>query len=334
MAISHFVGREADLARLSAYASQRRDVVLVAVVGGLAGVGKSSLAIHWAHSAKHLFPDGQVHVDLQGCDPQADPLSPAQALRRVLRSFHVPAAQIPADLHGQIALYRTVLAGQRVLLVLDNASDAEQVRLLLPSSPGCFVLITSRQRLTSMVALQGARPISLGVLTEQESWKLLTGLLGQDRLQAEPAAARELVACCGGLPMALSIIAARAAVRPTVPLAALTVELRRCDQPLSVFDGGHASADLRAAFALSWQRLSEPGRQLMRLLARYPDTALDVALLARQAGIAADTAAIALSGLLDAHLLTDLGNEEFFLHPLLGAYAAEQRGGHGECPTA
>lgn len=334
MAISHFVGREVELARLSTYISQCHDLMQVAVVGGLPGVGKSSLAIHWAHSAKRIFPDGQVHVDLQGCDPQSGPLSPAQALRRVLRSFHVPAAQIPADLHGQVALYRTALAEQRMLLVLDNASNAEQVRLLLPSSPGCFVLITSRQRLTSLVALQGARPISLGMLTEQESWKLLTGLLGQDRLQAEPAAARELITCCDGLPMALSIIAARAAVRPTVPLAALAAELRRSGQRLSAFDGGHPAADLRAAFTTSWQRLPEPGRQLMRLLARRPDTSLDVALVARQAGIAEDTAATALSGLLDAHLLTDRGNGEFILHPLLRAYAAEQRSGNGECPTA
>jgi DNA-binding XRE family transcriptional regulator len=323
MAISHFVGRQADLALLSALTSLRDDVVLVAIIGGLPGVGKSSLAIHWAHAAKHLFPDGQMHIDLRGCDPHAGPLSPAEALRRVLKSFHVPSGQIPADLDGQVALYRTLLAGRRVLLILDNASDAEQVRLLLPSSPGCFALITSRQRLTSMVALHGARPISLGLLAEQESWKLLATLLSPDRLRAEPEAARELVARCGGLPLALSIMAARAAVRPAVPLAALAAELQHSRPAISAFHGGDAATDLRTAFAISWQRLSEPSRQLMRLLAKHAGGAADAALVARKAGIPEDAAASALRGLLEAHLLTDRGNGAFTLHPLLRAYAAE-----------
>ena len=323
MAISHFAGRQAELDLLFGLTALRDDVVLVVIVGGLPGVGKSSLAIHWAHAAKHLFPDGQVHIDLQGCDPRAGLLSPAEALRRVLKSFHVPSGQIPADREGQVALYRTLLAGRRVLLILDNADDADQVRLLLPSSPGCFVLITSRQRLTSMVALHGARPISLGLLTEQESWKLLTTLLGPARLRAEREAARELVARCEGLPLALSIIAARAAVRPAVPLAALAAELRQSRPALSAFDGGNAAADLRTAFMISWQRLSEPGRQIMRLLAKQQDGAVDAACVARKTGLPEEAAASALSSLLDAHLLTDRGNGEFTVHPLLRVYAAE-----------
>jgi transcriptional regulator with XRE-family HTH domain len=333
MSVAHFVGRTTELAALSALAQPSADVVTVAVIGGLPGVGKSSLAIHWAHSVKQHFPDGQVHIDLRGFDPVERPLTATEAIYRVLRSFQVPPGRIPADLDGQVALYRSLLAGQQVLLVADNARDADQVRPLLPGSPGCVVVVTSRQRLTSLVAVEGARPITLDELPATDSWDLLTRLLGPRRVMAEPGAARELIRQCGGLPLALSIIAARAAVRPALPLALLATEMRERGNSLDAFRGGNPAADLRTAFGSSWQQLSDRSREVFRLLALHPGREISVRSVAKLASIPASEAAAVLASLSDTYLIIERGSNRFKLHKLLQAYAAEQFGGRDSCPA-
>ena len=183
------------------------------VIGGTAGAGKTALAVHWAHQSAAEFPDGQLYVNLRGFDPSGTPVAPADALRWFLGAFGVTEEQIPDSVDAQAALYRSVLAGKRVLVILDNARDAAQVRPLLPGSPSCLVLVTSRARLPGLAATEGARLLPLDVLTGTEAHELLASRLGE-RASAEADAAQQLTESCSRLPLALSIVAARAAARP------------------------------------------------------------------------------------------------------------------------
>ena len=200
------------------------EAVRVLVIGGTAGAGKTALAVHWAHQSAAEFPDGQLYVNLRGFDPSGTPVAPADALRWFLGAFGVTEEQIPDSVDAQAALYRSVLAGKRVLVILDNARDAAQVRPLLPGSPSCLVLVTSRARLPGLAATEGAQLLPLDVLTGTEARELLAGRLGE-RASAEADAARQLTESCSRLPLALSIVAARAAARPMMPLAELSREL-------------------------------------------------------------------------------------------------------------
>jgi hypothetical protein len=193
----------------------------------MAGVGKTALAMYFAHRVAGLFPDGQLHADLRGFGPSGDRVPPAQVVREFLDALGVPPAAVPADVDAQAALYRSVLAGKRVLVVLDNARDAAQVRPLLPGSAGCLVVVTSRSQLIGLAAVEEARLLPLGLLTEQEARELLAGRLGAGRVNAEQAAVTELIRLCARLPLALAITAARAAARPDHPLGALAAELGR-----------------------------------------------------------------------------------------------------------
>jgi DNA-binding SARP family transcriptional activator/transcriptional regulator with XRE-family HTH domain len=224
-----FTGRRGELAVLSALVE--RDLseaggVVIAALTGMAGIGKTALAVYWAHQVARRFPDGQLFVNLRGSGPSGTPVMATGAVRGFLTALGVPPARIPSDSDGQAALYRSLLAGRRMLIVLDNAQDAEQVRPLLPGSPGCLVLVTSRNRLTGLAAAEGARLITHGVLTEAESRDLLVPTLGAGRAMAEPLAVSELIALCGGLPLALCDVAARAIARPDLSLAALAAEMR------------------------------------------------------------------------------------------------------------
>src|SRR6266550_4506369 len=184
-------------------------------------VGKTALAVHLAHQVAGDFPDGQLYVNLRGFDPAGPPMTPGEAIRIFLDALGVRAAQLPASLEAQSGLYRSLLAGRRMLVLLDNARDAGQVRPLLPASPGCLVLVTSRSQLTGLAAAEGAMPLALDLLTGDEAHELLAARLGGDRLAAEPAAAQELIGLCARLPLALAIATARAATQPAPPLAAL-----------------------------------------------------------------------------------------------------------------
>ena len=218
-------------------------------LSGTAGVGKTALAVHWAHRVADRFPDGQLYVNLRGFDPTGAVVTPAEAVRGFLDALGVPPERIPADLPAQVGLYRSLLAGRRMLVVLDNARDAEQVRPLLPGSPAAWSLVTSRNQLAGLVAAEGAQPLTLDLLTAAEARQLLARRLGADRVAAEPEAVDEIIERCARLPLALAVVAARAAAHPTFPLATLAAELREAPRPLDAFDGGDAG-DRRAGGVL------------------------------------------------------------------------------------
>src|SRR5580704_16718207 len=242
----HFAGRTVELKALDELVSRAADGDgrgAVWVLAGPAGVGKTTLAVFWAHRVADRFPDGQLYVNLRGFAPEGRPVTAAEALRGMLRAMGVLLAQIPESLDAQAALYRSMLAGKRMLVLIDNAADAGQVRPLLPGGTGCAVLVTSRSQLTGLVAVEGAHPVFLDVLSEAEACELLVGRLGAQRVMAEPAAATELAGLCAGLPLALSVAAARAAARPSFTLSALAAELRSDEGRLDALASAHLVAE-------------------------------------------------------------------------------------------
>jgi len=317
-----FVGREAELCRLTVLA--RSDTtVMIAALTGTAGVGKTSLAVRWAHQVSHQFPDGQLYVNLRGFDPQGPPVDPGTVLRGFLDAFGVAAQQIPSAVEDQAARYRSLLAGRRVLVVLDNARNTEQVRPLLPGTSGCVVVVTSRNRLSGLVAA-GAIPVTLDLLTAEESTALLGRRIGADRVATEPEAAAEVVAACARLPLALAIVAARAAPYPQYRLSALAAELRQARGGLDAFIGEAESGDIRAVLSWSCQQLSAAAARLFRLLALHPGPEITPPAAASLAGVAVRPVRRLLAELSGAHVLEERTPGRFAFHDLLRAYAAEQ----------
>jgi DNA-binding SARP family transcriptional activator/tetratricopeptide (TPR) repeat protein len=326
MGVRGFTGRDEELARLEeilASAADQPSAVVISAVSGTAGVGKTALAVHWARRAQRAFPDGQLYVNLRGFAPGGSVMSPAEVVRGFLDAFGVPPARIPAGLEAQAGLYRSLLAGRRVLVVLDNARDAEQVRPLLPGAPGCLALITSRKSLTGLAAAEGAHLLTIGLLGSTEARELLIGRLGADRVEAEPAAVREIVGRCAGLPLALAIVAARAATQPGLPLAALAGELRRADGRLDALDGGEATSQVRAVFSWSYHALSTEATRLFRLLGLQPGPDATLPAIAALADVPAARARVLLAELVRGHLLTEHAPGRYVFHDLLRAYAAE-----------
>jgi DNA-binding SARP family transcriptional activator/Flp pilus assembly protein TadD len=322
-----FTGRTRELEALSAMlggpAGGSTPVVITAI-GGTAGVGKTALAVHWARQAAAEFPGGQLYVNLRGFGPSADPLPPAEALRELLDALRVPAAQIPAGTEAREALYRSLLADQRVLILLDNARDPAQVRPLLPTAPGALVLITSRNELAGLVAADGARPLTLDVLTDTEAHQLIAGRIGAARVAAEPAAADELIRLCARLPLALAITAARAAAQPAFPLAALAGELRDARSRLDALSTGEDATDVRAVLSWSYQNLPDPAACMFRLLAIHPGPDITVPAAASLADLTLPEARAQLRELTRCHLLAEPAPGRYAFHDLLRAYAAEQ----------
>ena len=228
-----FAGREAELKELDDLLARPAartgrglgGAVVISAVAGMAGVGKTALAVHWARKVADRFPDGQLYVNLRGYDAEGAAVTAEEVTGWFLVALGVPAAQIPADAQARAGLYRSVLAGRRVLIVLDNARDAAQVRPLLPGGAGCLVVVTSRSALAGLAAAEGARPLRLGPLGAEEGVRLLAARLGPERVAAEPGAVTELVARCGHLPLALAVMAARAAADPGLPLGVLAGQL-------------------------------------------------------------------------------------------------------------
>jgi transcriptional regulator with XRE-family HTH domain len=221
MAARHFSGRERELRALSALLDEDHRTVALTVICGPPGVGKTALAVYWAHQVSDQFPDGQLYVDLRGDQEPGAALSPAEAIRGFLEAFDVPPARIPTSVEARAALYRSLLAGKRVLIILDGARDAEQVLPLLPGGAGCLVVVTSRSGLVGLVASHGARPITLDMLSAGDAREFLARLLGRRRVAAEEAAVTELIRRCNRSPLALSTAAAHAAITPSLPIAAL-----------------------------------------------------------------------------------------------------------------
>ena len=325
-ATRHFAGRDEGvkaLAGLAAEAAEGSPVTVICVIHGTAGIGKTTLALHFAHQAAGQFPDGQLYVNLRGFDPAGSPVTAEEALRLLLDALSVPAARVPAGLDAQAGLYRSLLSGQRMLVLLDNARDAEQVRPLLPASPGCLVIVTSRNQLTSLVAVEGAFPLTLDVLADGEAQELLTRRLGPERVAADPGAADELIRLCARLPLALSIAAARTASQPGLSLAGLAAELRDAPGRLDALDAGPAAASVRAVLSWSYQQLDPATARLFRLLGLHAGPDVSAAAAASMAGLALPEARRGLGELTRAHLLTEHAPGRFSSHDLLRAYAAE-----------
>lgn len=325
--IPDFTGREAELSRLNALVTQCSDetnnAVVIMAISGTAGVGKSALAVHWAHQVRDLFPDGQLYVNLRGFGPAGSAMEPAEAIHGFLEAFGMPSDRIPVDLDARAALYRSLLADSRVLVVLDNAHDVGQVRPLLPGSSGCVVVVTSRNQLMSLVAADGAHPMELDLLSGSEARHLLSRRLGQDRVDGEPASVDEIIGACAGLPLALAVAAAHAAANARLPLSALADALRKTHGRLDALDGGDQYTDVRAVLSWSYQALSAPAARLFRLLGLHagPDIATPAA--ASLAGVPLAEARRELASLVRAHLLTEWSPGRFALHDLLREYAGE-----------
>src|SRR5439155_14511702 len=243
-------------------------------------------------------------VNLRGFDPSS-PMTADAAVRAFLDALGVPAARIPVGQQAQVGLYRSLLAGKRLLVVLDNARDAEQVRPLLPGSPGCLAIVTSRNQLAGLVAGAGAHPLTLDLLTPKEARDLLNERLTAARLASDPEAADAAIACCAGLPLALTIFAARAAMYPDFPLAALAAELRDAAGALHALDAGDAATDVRAVFSWSYRTLSTGAARLFRLLGLHPGPDVSAAAATSLAGVPAPQARALLGELTRAHLLTE-----------------------------
>jgi DNA-binding SARP family transcriptional activator/transcriptional regulator with XRE-family HTH domain len=322
-----FTGRDAELAVLSALVE--RDLsetsgVVIAALTGMAGIGKTALAVYWAHRVADRFPDGQLFVNLRGSGPSGIPVMPTDAVQGFLTAIGVPSARIPPDTDGQAALYRSLLADRRMLIVLDNAQDAEQVRTLLPGSPGCLVLVTSRNRLTGLAAAEGAHLITQGVLTEAESRELLALNLGAERAMAEPGAVSELIVLCGGLPLALCDVAAHAVGRPGLPLAPLAAEMQDARRRLDVLETGESATSVRMVFSWSRAKLGDSASRMFRLLGIHPGPDITVPTAASLAGLPLGQADLALAELCDEHLLTEYVPSRYSCHDLLRSYAIEE----------
>ena len=323
--IVDFTGREQQLADLDALLDGGcSQTAVISAIGGAAGVGKTTLAVHWAHRVAERFPGGQLYINLRGFDPSGSTMSPADAIRAFVDAFDVPPQRIPAGYDAQVALYRSLLATRRTLVVLDNARDAEQVRPLLPGAPGSLVVITSRDQLAGLVATQGAYPLTLDLFSAAESHEFLARRLGAERVSAQTAAADEIVTRCARLPLALAIAATRAATRRDLPLADLAAELRAAHGRLDAFDIGDLRADVRAVFSWSYERVSPPAARLFRLLGLHPGPDISVAAAASLAGVPRSDARSLLGELARAQLVVEYPAGRYTQHDLLHAYAVEQ----------
>jgi DNA-binding SARP family transcriptional activator/tetratricopeptide (TPR) repeat protein len=326
--IRHFTGRVAELgiltAALGTLASPDNGTPVILAISGTAGVGKTALAVHWAHQNADRFPDGQLCADLRGFDASGRPEDTATVVRGFLDALGVPPARVPEDVGAQLGLYRSLLAGKRMLILLDNARDSGQVRPLLSGAAGCLVLVTSRSQLTGLIALDGAVPLPVGLLTAAEARDLLARRLGAWRITREQPEASELIELCAGLPLALNIAAARAATHPATPFGELCTGLRDTSQRLEMLSAEPGGADVRAVFSWSYDALSTSAARLFRLAGIHPGPDIGLPAAASLAALDLGQAGRALKELTGANLVTEHAPGRYMLHDLLRVYAAEQ----------
>ncbi|MEE6262341.1 AfsR/SARP family transcriptional regulator [Plantactinospora sonchi] len=321
---AEFVGRTAQLRQLSELADDpERAGVVISVITGPGGVGKTALALHWANAVADRFVDGQLYVNLRGFGPSRSVTSPNEAIRGFLEAFGIPSTRIPISLDAQVGLYRSLLASRRVLVVLDNALHAEQVRPLLPGTSGGVVVITSRNQLSGLVAVEGAHPLPMTVPSRAEARALLAHRLGNARTDSEPDAVDEVVERCGRLPLALAIVAARAVTAPRLPLAQLAAELRDSRTVLDMVTGDNGSRDVRAVLSWSYQAQPGPVARLFRMLGLHVGAEVSVEAAASLVGLPAGEARRALAELTSANLIDEHRPGRYTLHDLMRAYAAE-----------
>jgi DNA-binding SARP family transcriptional activator len=329
--LASFAGRTRHVDQLDALLPGRSGAapgtaVVITAIAGTAGVGKTALAVHWAHRVRDQFPDGQLYVNLRGFDPTGTVMEPAEAVRRFLDALQVPPQNIPAGLDAQLDLYRSLLADKQMLIVLDNARDTGQVRPLLPAAAGCFTVVTSRNQLTGLVAADGAHPVILDLLTDTEARELLTRRLGPDRVAGAPEATDQMISACARLPLALALVAARAAAHPHLRLTSLAGELRDSRARLDALTSDDPHVNVRAVLSWSYRALTPGAAELFRLLGLHPGPDLSVPAAASLAGVPADTVGPLLTELTTANLLAEHTTGRYTLHDLLRAYAAELAG--------
>ena len=322
--IRGFSGRRSYLEKLDELLEswgQRPTAALACVIAGTAGVGKTALAVHWAHHARERFPDGQLYLNLRGFDPAESVTTANEAIHRLLTAIGVTPDRVPKDLDAQIALYRTELDGKRILLLLDNARDAEQVRCLLPGTASVLVLITSRDHLTSLVALNAAEQMVLDLFSHDEAMELLSARLGGSRVAIELSAAAAIVTRCARLPLALTVAAARAMQR-SAPLQDIAGELADASARLSYLSAGDPHSELWSVFSWSYERLAPPVAALFRRLGLHCGP--EISIPSAAALLAVPTAQVRpmLSALTAASLLTEEASGRYTFHDLLRDYAA------------
>jgi tetratricopeptide (TPR) repeat protein/transcriptional regulator with XRE-family HTH domain len=318
-----FAGRTGALQRLDAVLAAAVDTptaVLISAVSGTAGVGKTALAIHWAHRVRDRFPDGQLYVNLRGFDADGRVLDPADALRALLDALGVAADDQPAGLDARAGLYRSLLAARRVLIMLDNARDVEQVRPLLPGTPSAVTVVTSRNRLMPLVAGFGAHLVDIDVLAVPESHELLRHRLGAEAVAAEAGAADRVVIACARLPLALAIAAARA---QQTGLGTVAADLAEAGRRLDTLDAGDAASRVRTVFSWSYDTLDGGAARLFRLLGLHPGADITVPAAASLAGQPVTEVQRTLRELTGAGLLAESAGGRFSFHDLLREFARE-----------
>jgi DNA-binding SARP family transcriptional activator len=327
-AVPDFTGRRSQLAALTRMLDESGadspGTVMITAIGGTAGVGKTALALHWAHQVAGRFRDGQLYVNMRGFDPSGVPLAPAQAVHGFLDALGVPPDRIPLQPEAQAGLYRSLLADRKMLIVLDNVRDEQQVKPLLPASPASLIIVTSRNQLAGLAAADRARLLSLDVLSQHEAVHMLTARIGPGRAAAEPGVAGEIASLCGRLPLALAVTAARAEARPEFPLAAIAAELLDRADRLDALDAGDPASSVRAVFSWSYRQLSDEAARIFRLLGLHPGPDISPAATASLAAVDESRARHVLADLTRAHLLAEHVPGRYTLHDLLRAYASDE----------
>ncbi|WP_162181678.1 NB-ARC domain-containing protein [Glycomyces tenuis] len=332
-----FVNREAHISALGlALRTDRTEAGAVSVITGPPGVGKTALALRWAHSVRDRFPDGDLYVDMHGYGP-ASPLEPEQVLDGFLRAFGVEPSLIPITLDERAALYRSMLGGKRMLIVIDNSMSARQIRHLLPGSDGCLTLVTSRSSMPSLVAREGAVRMPLDVLSAEDALELLAEVMGDGRAETDLDGAARVVEHCGRLPLALRVVAERAAARPHLTMSDLAAELAAEQQRLDALSSEEDElVDVRAVFSWSYRSLDARQRQVFRFLGLHRGAEMSTAPIAALTRIPVAELRRHLADLCDAHLVQQIATDRFRLHDLLRATpsnAAAARRPNAPAPT-
>lgn len=323
---TRFTGRTGQMRLLDGYLEAGEGAAGLAVITGMGGVGKTALAVSWAHRVAHRFPDGQLYFNLRGFDPLAPGTDAGTVLGEALVALGIEAHQLPTGIDERIGLYRTALAGRRVLLVLDNAKDAAQVRPLLPVAPGSFTLVTSRDRLAGLDVTEGADAVPLDLLSDADAWALLVRRIGMDRALAEERPVLRIIAACGHLPLALTLIGAWAAANPHFSLAALADRLESTTNVFRVLHSPDLASDPRSVFACSYQALGSRAARAFRLFGLHPGPDLTVPAMASLMGLPPADAEAALRELAGVHLVDQPSEGRYTMHDLLRSYAAERVG--------
>ncbi|MEU6840426.1 helix-turn-helix domain-containing protein [Streptomyces sp. NPDC046716] len=317
-----FRGRTAALAEIDRRTEPRGHTVIAAIVG-MAGIGKTTLAVHWAHQVADRFPDGQLYVDCRGFDATDSPLDPGAVLAGFLRALGVPSHGIPDGTERRGQLFRELSASRRLIVVLDNARDSAQVRPLLPGSAGSLTLVTSRNQLSALAAVEGASVLNLDVWTPDEACAALAARIGERRCRAEPEAAAELVALCGLLPLAVAVVGAQLGAVPRLPLRLAVAELRATQPRLDGLTTDDLRVDVRVAFSCSYRTLDDATARFFRHLVRHPGPLVSTEAAAALAAVELPQARRHLRALTAAGLISRDADGHHVLHDLVRAYGGE-----------